>query len=265
MRLALTYTRRRPDAELATPDEDADFEEPSTAAAVADALRRAGHDVEVVEYGPRIAGELAELRVDMVFNICEGRTGRNRESLVPAILESLGIPYSGSDPLTLGMTQDKSVAKEIATSAGVFTLRAVTIVDPATLDERHMPPYPLFVKPNHEGCSKGIRFDSLVSDFTALRRQVAWVIEEYRQPALVEEFLPGRELSVGMLGNRPPTVFLPAEILVSDAGGTPLTFYPFELKGRHRKQLACPADVDPPLGVTAAERWLVVPRAGAPS
>ena len=191
MRLALTYTRRQPAAELATPDEDADFEDLSTARAVADALRRDGHAVEVVEYGPAIAGELAQLQVDLVFNLCEGRIGLNRESIVPAILESLDIPYSGSDPLALGMTQDKSVAKAIAASAMVPTLPASTIDDPSAIDERTTLPFPLFVKPNHEGCSKGIRFDSLVSDTASLRRQVAWVIDEYRQPALVEEFLPG--------------------------------------------------------------------------
>ena len=253
MRIALTYTLRQPGragAGAASDDDDADFEDQATIDAVAGALSSDGHSVEPIEYSTRIAADLARADVDFVFNICEGRTGRNRESIVPAIAESLGVAYSGSDPLTLGMTQDKSVAKLVAGSAGVATPRAVTVTDADQLADSgwlaglHALQLPLFVKPNHEGCSKGIRLSSLVESEVELESQVRWVIDRYRQPALVEEFLPGRELSVGVLGNEAPQVFPVTEIVVTSETGELVPFYPFEMKGAHDKRLFCPADVD---------------------
>lgn len=138
-------------------------------------------------------------RVDLVFNIAEGLHGASREGQIPALLDMLEIPYTGSAPLTLGLCLDKRRSKEILSYNGVPTPRFWTVTALGELPRRLT--YPLMVKPTLEGSSKGVTDHSLVRNFVELRRQVAWVLDTYRQPALIEEFLPGREFTVAMLGN----------------------------------------------------------------
>ena len=138
---------------------------------------------------------------DICFNIAEGLRGDSRESQVPAVLEMLSIPYTGSKVMTHAISLDKVMTKRIWRDAGLPTapfqnFRHVA----APLDERLT--FPLFVKPSREGSGMGINAQSIVHNEAELRAQVEWVIRTYRQPALVESYLPGREFTVGIIGNR---------------------------------------------------------------
>ncbi len=183
-------------------DEAADYDDPQTVREIAEALESGGHEVIHLPYDAGLFANLEQSRPDIVFNLAEGWGDRSRESIVPAFLEYLGIPYTGSDPVTLGCAMDKNWAKILASQSGVPTPRALK-VDPGA----HIPDdlgglsFPMFVKPNAEGSSKGIRFASKITTRDELREMVEWVHRTYGEPALVEEYLPGREFSIGLLGN----------------------------------------------------------------
>ena len=156
-----------------------------------------------------------DLDVDIVFNICEGFSGRSRESEVPMILDLYNIPFVGSDALTLGLTLDKVMAKKVFESDGVPTPKYFMA------DNRTIPAhwetmkFPFIVKPRHEGSSKGISEDSIVSDRKSLKKQVKAIWELYRQPALIEEFIYGSEFTVLVIGNRKPLALPPVQISIA--------------------------------------------------
>jgi D-alanine-D-alanine ligase len=142
--------------------------------------------------------------VDIVFNIAEGVWGRNREAQVPAILEAWHIPYVFSDALTMTLCLDKAMAKRLFQHAELPTPDFCVISDISELSEEvDLPDFPLFVKPIHEGTSKGIDAGSVVVSPSELSSRVEWVLDTYRQPALVERYLAGPEFTVGVLGNGP--------------------------------------------------------------
>jgi len=198
-------------------DADTEWDSEETIALLEEAIRSLGHEVVRLGGGREIIRLSARgaLQVDLVFNICEGRDGRSREAQVPAILELLEIPYTGSDPLTMSASLDKGIAKRLLRDRNVSTPDFAVLSDPAQVDDLHLA-YPLFVKPIHEGTGKGITADSLVKTPRELMDQVAWVVHTYRQPALVEEYLPGREFTVGLLGNSTPQAIGTMEVFVSD-------------------------------------------------
>ncbi len=141
--------------------------------------------------------------IDLVFNIAEGRQGRSRESQVPALLDAYSIPYTFSDALTLGITLDKALTKRLCQQAGLPTSPFCIVEDSAHCE---LPldmglEFPLFVKPNQEGSSKGIGLESVVENREQLRVQVDRVTNLYHQPAMIEEFLPGQEFTVGIVGS----------------------------------------------------------------
>lgn len=185
-----------------------------TVEAIASALRDAGHEVTFLEGDRNLYRELARGDFDIAFNICEGHQGDARESQVPAILEMLGIPYSGSKVLCLALTLDKPMAKRILAFHGLPTPRFQVFetsnqpVDPDLL-------YPLFVKPSREGTGMGITANSIVRNEGELRYQVRWVIQTYQQPALVEEFIEGQDITVGLLGNMQLYVLPPLAVDLS--------------------------------------------------
>ncbi len=167
------------------------------------------HEVIPIEANMDAYEKLRRSRPDLVFNLAEGYHGVSRESLIPAMLEMLRIPYTGSDPLTLGLCLDKSRAKEILAYHRVPTAKfSVLKAWPLNGQLRHMD-YPMFVKPISEGSSKGIWMDAIVKDRTALKKTVEKVWNTYDQPAIVEEFMSGREFTVAMLGNGPALRMLP--------------------------------------------------------
>lgn len=252
LRVGLTYNlRRKPEPGLPE-DFYVEFDEESTVDAIADALEKGGCKVTKIEADEEAYGKLKALKPDIVFNIAEGLYGESREAQIPAILEMLNIPYTGSGPLTLAIALNKALTSQILSFNGVPCPRFQVFRKP---DEklRNRLKYPLIVKPLAEGSSKGIRSSSLVTDEQTLRKQVSWVIETYKQPALVEEFLPGREFTVGLIGNDNPVVLPIVEILLDKLpeGASPI--YSFEAKwvwdtpDKPLDIFQCPADIPPGL------------------
>jgi D-alanine-D-alanine ligase len=145
--------------------------------------------------------------VDIVFNIAEGRgNSRSRESQVPAILEMLGIPYTGSDSRCLTVCLDKPLAKKLVVAEGVTTPQWQMVNDEEELGRVSWEQFtfPAIVKPAYEGSSKGIRLSSVVENTESLKAEVSRLINDYRQPVMVEEFISGEEVTVGIIGNAPP-------------------------------------------------------------
>jgi D-alanine-D-alanine ligase len=196
-------------AELIARDEFAEWDSPTTIAAVEAALARLGKVVRL-EAKDDFPEKLRQANPDIVFNIAEGFHGVNRESHVPAICEFYGIPYSGSDPFTLTLCLDKARTKGTLASHGIPTPRFAVVErveDLGPVTEKLA--FPLFVKPLHEGSSKGITDANLCFDRGHLTRQTAFLLENYRQPVLVEEYLPGKEFTCAVVGNGNDAVVLP--------------------------------------------------------
>ena len=210
-------------------DTYAEWDTAETIHAVQTALEHQ-HDVTLIEANEEAYERFRAVRPTIVFNIAEGFRGPSREAQIPAMLEMLGIPYSGSDPLTLGICLDKSRAKEILSHYKIPT-PAFAVVH--SLDELRTAslPLPAIVKPLHEGSSKGIFNASVVRTTAELEEQVHKVLEMYAQPALVEKFLTGREFTVALLGNDGDLKVLPVVEIRFDslpAGVNPI--YSYEAK-----------------------------------
>lgn len=196
-------------AELIARDEFAEWDSPTTIAAVESALSHLGKVIrlEALEDFPE---RLRDTRPDIVFNIAEGFHGVNREAHVPAICEFFGIPYSGSDPFTLSLCLDKARTKETLTFHGIPTPKFAVVGTPDEIESRTADlELPLFVKPLHEGSSKGITDASLCWDRRQLSAQAKFLLENYDQPVLVEEYLPGKEFTCAVLGNGADATVLP--------------------------------------------------------
>jgi len=205
MKIGLTYDLRRDYAAMGFSEEDiAEFDSDATVDALAETLTGLGHEVERLGNVFALAPKLCAGQTwDLVFNVCEGLFGRSREAQVPALLEAYQIPYTFSDPLTLSLTLDKAMAKQIVRAAGMRTPLFVTAASQAecrSLAARWLQKYPVFVKPLCEGTGKGITAESVVRDPNNLVRFAEQLFGRYRQPVLVEEFLPGREFTVGLVG-----------------------------------------------------------------
>jgi D-alanine-D-alanine ligase len=201
VRIGLTYDLKDDYLALGYAEHEvAEFDSLATIAALEDALRAHGHDVERVGHVRALAAKLvAGWRCDLVFNIAEGVAGFGRESQVPALLEAYEIPYTFSDPLVCALTLHKGMAKHVARGCGVPTPSFVLVGTPEEAAAVELP-LPLFAKPVAEGSSKGITAQSLVRSRAALVEVCSELLERYRQPVLVEEFLSGREFTVGILG-----------------------------------------------------------------
>ncbi len=190
------------------PDALAEYDSAETVYAIQRALVEAGHDAFYLEADATLLDTLRETQPDLCFNIAEGLRGDARESHVPALLELLGIPYTGSKVLTHAISLDKEKTKRIWRDNGLPTAPFQVFQQMDTPVDAHLA-FPLFVKPVHEGSGMGINGQSIVHTEAALRAQVQWVIQAYRQPALVETYLPGREFTVGLVGNAPHIVLTP--------------------------------------------------------
>jgi D-alanine-D-alanine ligase len=180
--------------------EVAEFDSVSTIDAIAGALTELGHEVERVGHVRALAARLvAGWRCDLVFNIAEGVAGFGRESQIPALLEAYAIPYTFSDPLVCALTLHKGMAKHVARGCGVPTPKFAIVTSTAEAAAVALP-LPLFAKPVAEGSSKGVTGKSLVRSQAALVEICDELLGKYRQPVIVEEYLSGREFTVGVLG-----------------------------------------------------------------
>jgi len=190
------------------PDADAEYEPEETIEALEAAIERLGHrSLRIGNPEDLLAqmgkGELPTL--DAALNIAEARGGRNREAWAPVLLEIAQVPRLGSDALTLSLTLDKYWAASVVSRAGVPIPQQFVAASVADLKNAEIScAFPLFVKPRWEGAAKGIRSSSKVLDRAALEREVERIARDYRQPALIEEFLPGAEYTVTVVGNDPP-------------------------------------------------------------
>lgn len=239
LRVGLTFNLRRDTSS----DAEAEFDPPSTIEAIHRSIEALGHTVVPLEADGNLPTQLQASAPDIVFNIAEGLRGRGREAQVPALCEMLGIAYTGSDPTTLSVCLDKSLAKQILRGAGIDTPRWQLLV--TGREKMKAMRYPLIVKPNTEGTSKGITAASVVQDEAALRAAAKMLIERYHQPALVEEYIAGREFTVGVLGERRPRTLPVMEIVFLDAGQHPVYGFEEKKEWSKRTRFDCPAALAP--------------------
>ncbi len=181
-----------------------------------------GHEVILIEADVDAYERLRRSGVDLVFNIAEGIRGEDRESHIPAMLEMLDIPYTGSGPLTLALCLHKGKAKEILSWHGIPTPAFQVATQPEAVDLTSLT-FPLIVKLLHEGSSMGLSYDSVVETPAALAERMAFVTRTYNQPVIVETFIDGREFTVPVLGNTPPRALPVIEVLFS--GPRPITLF----------------------------------------
>jgi D-alanine-D-alanine ligase len=246
MRIGITYDLKvdGPRPEGLPDDFQEEFDSPVTIEAIAQTLRKLGHEVEKLGDGRELLQRLLADPPDLVFNTAEGQgIGRSRESRVPAVLEMLGIPYTGSDPLTLAVTLDKDCARRLVASAGIAVPPGVVVQageNALAAVKKAQVPFPVIVKPAWEGSSKGIRGKSLVDRPEELAGVVAWLQRDHRQPVLIEEYIEGDELTVGMLGNAPPRVLGVMRVLPNQPNGR--FVYSLEVKRDYlqRVRYECP-------------------------
>ena len=226
MRIGVTYDLRSDYLAMGYGEEEtAEFDSEVTIAAICAAL--SGMELAPIRIGG--VGNLvrrlaAGERFDAVFNFCEGLRGPGREAQVPALLEAYDIPYVFSDALTLALALDKAMAKRVIRDSGVPTADFRVIDKLADLKKIELP-FPLFLKPAQEGSGKGVDAHSKVDNARDLRKTAAALLARFRQPVLVETFLPGREFTVGIIGTGDDAVALgvseivPTENWVGDGYG----------------------------------------------
>jgi D-alanine-D-alanine ligase len=240
LRVGLTFNLKRIDP--TRDDAEAEYDSPRTIAALHQAIASFGHEVVRLEATPELARKLPRAAVDVVFNLAEGRGGRCREALVPALCELLRIPYSGSDAAALCATLDKAMGKRILRDAGIPTpdfFLARTGREPLPRGWR----FPAIVKPNIEGTSKGITAKSVVDDEPELRRRCRELIRRYRQPAIVEEYVAGREFTVGVLGWPKPRALPPMEVVFLQKQARTVYEYSLKQNWDGKLEYVCPARI----------------------
>ncbi len=248
--IGLVYNLKKPPDEGVPIDAYAEFESTETVDLITSSLRSIGHQVHLIPFeGPSILADLQHSSVDLVFNIAEGvHGGRNREAIIPALLELLGKPYTGSDPTTLGLTLDKSLTKDVVSAQGICVPKGRSFFYPTEqeIDDllNALKTFPMVAKPQWEGSSKGISTTSLVMDRAQLCAEIQRINTLYDQPALVEEFLPGREFSVGLVGNGDDVQVFPVlEVVYPEKALTDFV-YSYEVKSANRETLLCPAPIE---------------------
>ena len=242
-------------------DANAEFDHPSTIDVIADAIEANNFKVERIGNAGNLLERLASLKVDIVFNISEGVTGRNRESQVPAILEMAGIPFVGADALTLGLTLDKVMAKKIFIADKIPTPKFFEVNSSEQLSNFNHFKFPLIVKPRFEGSSKGLSESSRVETKEGLKEQVEYITNTYKQPALIEEFISGQEFTVAIIGNEEPEIMPVVQIKIDGKLKLNDKFYTFARITSDRLEYVCPAKISAELKKTLDELALKTYRA----
>ncbi|MFA5356377.1 MAG: ATP-grasp domain-containing protein [Candidatus Omnitrophota bacterium] len=226
------------------PDANAEFDHPSTIGVIASAIESCGFKVKKIGNVINLLEKIDKLDVDIVFNISEGLTGRNRESQVPILLEMAGIPFVGADALTLSLTLDKIMAKKVFIAENIPTPKFFEVKSPENLQNMNHFKFPLIVKPRFEGSSKGLSENSRVGNKEELKAQVEYVINAYKQPALVEEFISGQEFTVAVVGNDPPEVMPIVHIQIDGKFKLNDKFYTFARITSDKLKYVCPPRIN---------------------
>jgi D-alanine-D-alanine ligase len=239
--------RNAPKYEGMSDDAWDDLDSDTTIDAICSALAAGGHTATFLEGNLSLIEELPKLKPDLCFNICEGHWGDSRESHVPALLEMLRIPYTGSGVLALALTLDKPMTKRVLAHHELPTPE-FQVFDAA--DEPLDPAlrFPMFVKPSREGTGMGVSAQSIARDEAELRGQLRAQLARYRQPILVERFIRGREVTVGSLGNGEGIRFLsPLEVNFAAYPDSEADVYTNRMKTEwaHEFKYLCPAPLQP--------------------
>ncbi|MDD4818462.1 MAG: ATP-grasp domain-containing protein [Victivallaceae bacterium] len=225
------YLRRFPDSGKDSSDECfAEGDSPATINAVKQAIAGLGHEVRAIEADIGLERKLLRFKPDLVYNIAEGLFGDFRESYAPIVCEKLSLPYTGSGPLALGICLHKARCKEILTANGIAnpSFRVFRTGDAIDLSGLK---WPVIIKPAAEGSSKGIFDRSVAEDETSAGKLIAETLAQYNQPVILEEFLPGAEFTVAMIGNTPSPEILPiVELDFSQLPGSARKIYSYEAK-----------------------------------
>ncbi len=229
MKVALTYNLKKKD-ESKPADYFSECDSEETINSIVLALESKGHKVETidVEY-PKLFSYFSKNNVDMVFNIAEGKHGKFRESEVPAILDYLNIPYTGSGTFSLALALNKALTKKILKAENIPTPN-FQVFSRVTDELDSSLRFPLIVKPNCEGSAKGINKANVVNNKEDLLSRVRDTINIYRQEALVEEFIEGKELTVGILENGKTQILPILEIDFSECNSSGEYFYSWRMK-----------------------------------
>ncbi len=230
-------------------DIEAEYDTTDTIDAIREALEGLGCMVEMLEADKGFITNLQKAGPDIVFNIAEGLGGRGREAHIPAILSFLGVPYTGSDETALGIALDKALTKRIIGSYGIRTPKYQLIKDTKFTLRKDLT-FPIIIKPNVEGSSKGISDTAVVDNLTRLEELVGRNISAYRQPMLLEEYIDGREFTVGIAGNDAETVvFSPMEVKYRDDtfNERKHNIYSYDVKKNFKKHIEyeCPPVLEP--------------------
>jgi D-alanine-D-alanine ligase len=222
MRLGLTYDLRSEYLAAGYGEEEtAEFDRADTIDAIEGALRELGHETDRIGNVRQLVQRLAAGdRWELVFNICEGLRGPGREAQVPALLDAYEIPYTFADPLVMSVCLHKGLTKTVIREHGLATPRSLVVQFMEDLDG-HQLRYPLFIKPVAEGTGKGITPDSKIETADELATGCAELLAKFRQPVLVEEFLPGREFTVGLTGTGDEVTVLGTLEIILLAGAEP--------------------------------------------
>ena len=237
MKIGITYDLRDDYLREGYSEEDtAEFDSVETISAIETSLRTLGHVAERIGHVRSLARRLAlGDRWDLVFNIAEGLSGFGREAQVPGLLDAFGVPYTFSDPLALSVALHKGMAKRVVRDLGIPTADFAVVENLAELSDLSLR-FPLFVKPVAEGTSKGISKASKVCNAAELRSGCAMLLERFRQPVLVESFLPGRELTIGIVGTGRDAIALGALEVLLQAKAEP-EIYSFTNKQDYKNRV----------------------------
>jgi D-alanine-D-alanine ligase len=245
MKIGMTYNLKS-DWQLSDGDMvdgNAEFDKPETIEDIAAILTSLGHQVMKIGNVQNLFAQIATLDVDIVFNIHEGIGDRNRESQVPIVLDLHNIPFTGSDALTLGITLDKMVAKKCFIADDVPTPRYFVASEAGDIKKLKHVAFPLMVKTMWEGTSKGLSENSRVENVEQLQRQIEFVVKQYKQPALVEEFISGTEFTVGVIGNENPQAMPVVQVSIDGTTELGDHFYTFERTQGNDVRYVCPANI----------------------
>ena len=229
---------------------ESEFDSPETIQAIGNAIRENGYDLTGIEMNRNMADELLSAKTDVVFNIAEGFQHRTREAQVPAICDLLGIEHTGGDATCLAITLDKEVTNKLVANEGILVPKSRVIRKASQLQRLHLK-YPIIAKPIFEGTSKGIYENSVASNLVELERVVERLGNSISSGILCEEYVRGREFTVGVLGTESLRILGPSEIVFKDRGNNSPRFpvYSFEAKQAPNPvdneyfEIQCPADI----------------------
>ncbi len=240
LRVAVVYTVEPGARSTVNPHGDEQLNR--TNIALEEAISRLGYEVHMIPADFDLLNTLAEIAPDVIFNNCTGIHDKSSQPQIAGMLELSGIPFTGSGQTAHTLSLYKPLTKKILLFHGVSTPRFVVVDKDRKIDLSAIT-FPVIVKPEHEGSSIGITQKSVAHDEPELREAVEYVLNEFKQPALIEEFITGREFTVGVWGGEEPRIIPPVEIMFEQGGG----FYSTAVKAQDLVQTKVPTEIEPEL------------------